>query len=68
MTNYPREQMHRIAYTALTQGQIGDKLRAAADGPTSASELADILVGRQLRIVTDKGHHRTPAADKGRRR
>jgi hypothetical protein len=54
-TQYPREQMHRIAYTKLTQGQIDDKLRAAADGPASASALSDALAGQQLRILTDDG-------------
>jgi hypothetical protein len=53
--NYPREPMHRIAYTALTEQQISNKLRAAANGPTSASELSDVLAGRQIRIVTDNG-------------
>jgi MoaF N-terminal domain len=52
---YPREQMHRIAYTKLTERQISDKLRAAADGPASASALSDILAGRQVRILTDGG-------------
>ena len=52
---YPREQMHRIAYTKLTERQIGDKLRAAADGPKSASPLADVFAGKNLSIVTDNG-------------
>jgi hypothetical protein len=32
---YPQAQMHRIAYTKLTEAQIADKLVAAAAGPTS---------------------------------
>ncbi len=52
---YPVRQMHRIAYTKLTQAQIGDKLRAAANGPGSASELSDVYAGKQIRIVTDNG-------------
>lgn len=51
---YPREQMHRIAYTKLTERQIADKL-AAAGPPTSASPLAETFAGRTLRIVTDNG-------------
>ena len=54
-TSYPREQMHRIAYTKLTPEQIDDKLRAAADGPASASPLSNVLAGRELRILTDDG-------------
>lgn len=53
--NYPREQMHRIAYTRLTRAQIGEKLRAAADGPTSVSDFSDALSGQQVRILTDDG-------------
>ncbi len=51
---YPKEQLHRIAFTKLTERQIADKL-AAARGPTSASPLSDALAGRQARIVTDNG-------------
>jgi hypothetical protein len=54
-TQYPQAQMHRIAYTALTEQQIGEKLRAAADGPSSQSELADTFSGKQVRILTDNG-------------
>lgn len=52
---YPAQQMHRIAYTKLTESQIGDKLRAAANLPSSASELSDAYAGRQIRILTDNG-------------
>ena len=51
---YPKEQMHRIAYTKLTEAQITAKL-AAAPNPKSASPLSDVLVGKSLRIVTDQG-------------
>jgi hypothetical protein len=51
---YPKEQMHRIAYTKLTTEQIAAKLAAAA-GPRSASPLSDTFAGQSLQIVTDKG-------------
>jgi hypothetical protein len=51
---YPKEQMHRIAYTKLTEAQIAAKL-AASSAPQSASPLSDAFVGRSLRIVTDEG-------------
>ncbi len=54
-TRYPKEQMHRIAYTKLTERQITDKLAAAAAGPSSASPLSDALAGTSLEIVTDDG-------------
>jgi hypothetical protein len=55
-TPYPKEQMHRIAYTKLSERQIADKLSTVAvSGPTSASPLSDILAGKTIRIVTDKG-------------
>jgi hypothetical protein len=50
---YPKEQMHRIAYTKLTTEQVGAKLAGAA--PKSASPLSDAFAGRTLRIVTDQG-------------
>ena len=52
---FPVQQMHRIAYTKLTESQIGDKLRAAANGPSSASELSDVYAGKQIKILTDNG-------------
>ena len=52
---YPREQMHRIAYTALTGSQISERLRAAAAGPASASERSDVFAGQRIRILTDGG-------------
>ncbi|MBZ5693781.1 MAG: molybdenum cofactor biosynthesis F family protein [Acidobacteriia bacterium] len=55
-TPYPKEQMHRIAYTKLSERQIADKLSAVvASGPTSASPLSDAFAGKSIRIVTDKG-------------
>lgn len=51
---YPPEQMHRIAYTKLTEQQILAKLATAA-GPKSASPLSTTLIGKSLRIVTDQG-------------
>ena len=55
-TPYPKEQMHRIAYTKLSEGQIAGKLSAVvASGPTSASPLSDVFAGKTIRIVTDKG-------------
>ncbi|MDR0311398.1 MAG: MoaF N-terminal domain-containing protein, partial [Acidobacteriota bacterium] len=48
--------MHRFKNTKLTKDQIGQKLKAVeAAGPTSASELSDVLSGKTFRIVTDKG-------------
>ncbi len=52
---YPKQQMHRIAYTKLTPGQIAAKLAAAAAGPQCVSKLADELTGQTLKIVTDGG-------------
>jgi hypothetical protein len=51
---YPKEQMHRIAYTKLTEAQITAKL-GASPAPSSASPLSAALVGQALRIVTDSG-------------
>jgi hypothetical protein len=56
-TPYPKQQMHRIAYTKLTPEQIATKLApAAAAGPTSgASPLMGDFAGNGAKIVTDKG-------------
>jgi MoaF N-terminal domain/MoaF C-terminal domain len=55
-TPYPKEQMHRIAYTKLSEAQIADKLSPAiASGPTSASPLSEVFVAKSIRIVTDQG-------------
>ena len=54
-TPYPKEQMHRIAYTKLTPQQIAAKLApAAVSGPTSVSPLSDVYAGKTFKIVTDK--------------
>ena len=53
-TKYPKEQMHRIKYTKLTEAQISAKLGASA-GPASASPLSDALAGKSLKIVTNGG-------------
>ena len=59
-TPYPKAQMHRIAYTKLSPQQILDKLAPVArSGPTGASTPSDVLAGKRMRIVTDKG----PALD-----
>jgi hypothetical protein len=50
---YPKEQLHRIAYTKLTEAQIAAKLAGAA--PKSASPVSDVFAGQELRIVTEKG-------------
>ncbi len=47
--------MHRFKYSKLTKEQIGGKLAAAASGPKCASELSDVLAGKSLKIVTEKG-------------
>jgi len=53
-TPYPKEQMHRITYTKLSEQQIANKL-SGVSGPTSASPLAEVFAGKSIRIVTDKG-------------
>jgi hypothetical protein len=53
-TPYPKEQMHRLAYTKLSERQIADKL-SAVKGPANASPLSDVFSGKSMQIVTDKG-------------
>ena len=53
-TPYPKEQMHRIVYTKLSEQQIASKL-SAVSGPTSASPLSEVFAGKSIRVVTDKG-------------
>lgn len=54
-TPYPRQQLHRIAYSRLTREQIAAKLEPIAmRGPASASALAT-GIGATLTIVTDEG-------------
>jgi hypothetical protein len=52
---YPKEQMHRIQYTKLTEKQIQDKLVAAVAGPACASPFSGVFSGKALKIVTDDG-------------
>jgi len=47
--------MHRFKYTKLTKEQIAQKLAATEAGPKCVSELSDVLAGKSLKIVTDKG-------------
>jgi hypothetical protein len=47
--------MHRFKYTKLTKEQIAQKLIPAADGPKCVSGFSEILAGKSLKIVTDKG-------------
>ena len=47
--------MHRFKYTKLTKEQIAQKLKVTESGPTSVSELSDVLAGKSLKIVTDDG-------------
>jgi hypothetical protein len=51
---YPKEQMHRFAYTKLTEAEITAKL-GPTPAPKSASPLSTALLGKSLRIVTDQG-------------
>jgi len=53
--NYRPLQMHRIAYSDLTEAQVFQALRPAASGPTSQSPLSSALAGKRLKIVTDGG-------------
>src|SRR5215469_6038154 len=55
-TPYPKQQMHRFAYTKLTKDQIAAKLGPVAlRGPTSVSPLATDFAREALSIVTDGG-------------
>jgi hypothetical protein len=53
--NYRPLQMHRIAYSDLTEAQVSQALRAAASGPASKFPLSNALAGKRLTIVTDGG-------------
>jgi hypothetical protein len=53
--NYLPEPKHRFPFTKLGETQIGEKLRAAAGGPSSASPLSTTLAGKNLKLVTDTG-------------
>jgi hypothetical protein len=55
-TPYPKKQMHRIAYTKLTEEQIAAKLAPVAErGPISLSPLPADFADETLSIVTDDG-------------
>jgi hypothetical protein len=53
--NYRPLQMHRIAYTDLSEAQVTQALRPTASGPSGKSPLSNALAGTRLRIVTDGG-------------
>ena len=48
-------QMHRIAYTDLTEAQMTQALRPAAAGPGGKPTPSASLAGKRLKIVTDGG-------------
>src|SRR5580658_10963871 len=55
-TPYPKQQLHRFAFTKLTQEQITAKLAPVAPkGPTSVALLATDFAGQTLSIITDDG-------------
>jgi hypothetical protein len=53
--NYRSLQMHRIPYTDLTESQVLQILKPAANGPSSKSASSNTLAGRRIKIVTDEG-------------
>ena len=55
MRNYRPLQMHRIPYSDLTEAQLAQALRLAANGPGSQSAPSSALAGKRLKIVTDGG-------------
>jgi len=55
MRTYRPLQMHRIAYSDLTEAQVTQALRPTSSGPTCKSALSGVLAGRRIRIVTDEG-------------
>ncbi len=50
-----RTPMHRFKYTKLTRDQIAQKLKVAANGPTSVSAFTKALDGKSVKIVTQDG-------------
>jgi hypothetical protein len=48
-------QMHRIAYTDLTETQVAQIIKPTVNGPTSRTPMYGALAGRKLRILTDNG-------------
>lgn len=53
--NYQPLQMHRMAWSDLTETQVSQALRPAAGGPTAKTALSSELAGKRLKIVTDAG-------------
>ncbi|HEY4212696.1 MAG TPA: MoaF N-terminal domain-containing protein [Steroidobacteraceae bacterium] len=53
--NYRPLQMHRIAYTDLTEAQVTQLLKPAASGPASKSPFSNALAGKHIKIVTADG-------------
>ena len=53
--NYQPLQMHRMAWSDLTEAQVSQALRPAAGGPTAKTALSSELAGKRLKIVTDAG-------------
>ena len=53
--HYRPLQMHRIAYTDLTETQMTQLLRPTANGPSSRSVVSNALAGKRIKIVTDGG-------------
>src|SRR5581483_6349235 len=54
MRNYQRLQMHRLAYSDLSEELVAQALRPAANGPGCKSPLSSVLAGKKLKIVTDE--------------
>ena len=50
---YQTEPKHRIKFTNLTEDQIRQKLRVAANGPPCQSAFSTALTGTSLKIMTD---------------
>jgi MoaF N-terminal domain len=48
-------QMHRIAYSDLTEAQVTQALRPTSNGPSCKSALTGALAGKRIKIVTDEG-------------
>jgi MoaF N-terminal domain len=51
--NYRPLQMHRIAWSDLTDAQVLQALKPAATGPARKSPLSSAFAGQKLEIVTD---------------
>jgi MoaF N-terminal domain len=53
--NYRPLQMHRMAWTDLSEDQVTQALKPAAGGPGGKPAGSDVLAGKRLKIVTDGG-------------